>query len=169
MTTIVTTIEFQAMRGRLSHELLKNELILRLLDEQGQKAVRQRGDIERRAKTCADILAANAERAESKSNLRYASTKWVQANGTQKLLELIAAARSWEKYDITDEFTKQSEAIKAEMSHLTDFFSKIDDWAIRDRAKRAENAYPFWRSMLRIHDFVRALDERDQDFQRFMY
>jgi hypothetical protein len=55
------------------------------------------------------------------------------------------------------------------MSHLADFFSKTDDWAKRDRAERAGNAYPFWRSMLRIHDFVRALDERDQDFQRFMY
>jgi hypothetical protein len=165
----MTTIEFQTMRGRLSHELLKNELILRLLDEQGQKAVRQRGDIEKRAKTCADILAANAEREESRNNLRYASIKWIQANGTQKILELIEAARSWEKYDITDEFTKQSEAIKAEMSDIADFFSKIDDWAKRDRAERAGNAHPFWRSMLRIHDFVRALDERDQDFQRFMY
>ncbi len=165
----MTTIEFQTRRGRLSHLLLKNEIILRLLDEQGLKAVRQRGNIEGRAKTCADILATQVDNEEARNNLRYAATKWIEAAGTQKVLELITAAESWDKYDITAEFKQESESIASEIPNIAEFLLAVDDWSNSNRAERAHNACLFWRSLLRIHDLVRALDERDKDFQRFMY
>lgn len=165
----MTTVEFQTLRGRLSHVLLKNELILRLLNEEAQGAVRQRGDVERRARICATFLATEAGNKETNNNLRYASARWIGEGGPQMILDLITAATKWDKYDTTDAFVQEVEVLKSEVSRVAEFFVTIEEWAKHDFEKREECANRFWQTVLRIHDFVRALDERDRDFHRFMY
>ncbi len=165
----MTTVEFQTQRGHVSHVLLKNEIILRLLDKEFQNPVNQRGDLEVRASSCAHFLAAHAGSAQTRNNLRYASTQWVKEKGAETILNLITAVTKWDKYNTTDAFDHESKAIQSELAFVAAFFDGLDEWTKLGLEERFEPAKKFWLTVLKINDFVRALDERAPDFHRFLF
>jgi len=161
----MTTNEVQTLRGEISHRLLKNEILLRLILPDDQQVLRRRGCVEERAQLLSRWLASQDS---VTPNFEAAARYWVNSTADRRIEQLVGGVKQWTKYRCTTEFDAAWLSVSKALTAVGEFFARRSEWAARDSDARSKEALSLWFDLILIHDFIRSLDENDPDFARFM-
>ena len=159
-----TTRHIMELQAKLSHDLLKNDILLRLIDLNKTALLRSKETPGARANNLTDYLLSKITCDE---NILKAARTWHDHKVSHLVEEFIAAVRNWDDYRPRKEFERASGELRGHLERIATVFSGIREKAISEKAGR-DYFQSFIESLLTVYDFVRALDERAPNFDCYM-
>lgn len=158
-----TTREIMDLQETLSHDLLKNEILMPLIDLSKASLLRSGENAEIRAETLGgDIFAGKVKQ----KNTLHAANAWERHAMSVKITDFLAAVAQWDCFEPKMEFNSTADTVRTMLPGISAVFKMLGSPS--DSAIPRTQMVGFFTSLLTTYDFVRALDEQDPKFARYL-
>jgi hypothetical protein len=158
-----TTQEVMDLQETLSHDLLKNEILMLLIDLSKASLLRSEESASIRAETLGgDVFSGKVKQ----KNILHTAEAWQRHDMSERITDFLAAVAQWDSYEPKKEFNTTADTVRAMLPGISAVFKMLGSPS--DAPISRTQMVSFFTSLLTIYDFVRALDEHDSKFDRYL-